>query len=64
METTVNEKIGAELDRLAAEEQVCILYACESGKAPPSKPSTVEPLDHAFLSCIAEVYGERIQPGG
>lgn len=47
----VSEFLDAEIARLSAK------------KAPPSKPTTVEPLDRAFLSCIAEVYGERIEPG-
>lgn len=46
----VSEFLDAEIGRLSAK------------KAPPSTPTTVEPLNRAFLSCIAEVYGDRIQP--
>lgn len=46
----VSEFLGREIARLSAK------------KAPPAKPTTLEPLDHALLSCIADVYGTHIQP--
>jgi len=45
----ISDFLDTEIARLSAE------------KAPPSRPTTFEPLDRVFRSSIMDVYGESIQ---